>query len=120
MGLGPVTMVAVASSGNDCKACPKKGLCPVKAGKSKASLNHSRKRLRTARRQAAGHGPTFMVLDWIRSGIEGTNSRLTRLFGIRLRVRGLPKAGRKARLAVLALNLSRVARLVRQNVQVVR
>jgi hypothetical protein len=94
-----------------CVACEKRGSCPVKVGKNKASIGYTKKTLRLAVRRAAQESREFKNKYRKRSGIEATNSQLAAKFKIkRLRVRGLKKVDAIIRLRVLGLNIWRAVR----------
>jgi hypothetical protein len=60
----------------------KRGSCPVKVGKNKASIGYTKKTLRLAVRQAARESGEFKNKYRKRSGIEATNSQLAVKFKI--------------------------------------
>jgi hypothetical protein len=98
-----------------CRACPHRGGCPVNVGTAKASLSYTAKQMRIAMRRREQWTEEFRKPCCRRSGIEATNSTLSRRFGIkRLRVRRLKAVGRKVLMAVMCLNITRVASYLRK------
>ncbi|MDR2339599.1 MAG: transposase [Deltaproteobacteria bacterium] len=94
-----------------CNACPKKGKCPVKVGKFKASMGYTSKMLRVSIRRAEQETKEFKDTYRMRSGIEATNSELNSKFGIKhLRYRRLKKVSAAVLLKAICLNISRVVR----------
>jgi hypothetical protein len=91
-----------------CEMCPHRGLCPVTITKNKAWLAYRDEQVRLDKRRAYQETDEFKDRYRWRSGIEGTNSRLARMGGKRLRVRGLKPATYKMNFKALALNAKRV------------
>jgi hypothetical protein len=98
------------STFDGCGSCPQRNSCPIKIGKTKATLRYSIKEVRLARRRLQQETQAFKSRYRMRSGIEATNSQLARQFGLkRLWVRGLKAVGAKVIFKALALNVWRVA-----------
>jgi hypothetical protein len=96
---------------NICRSCPRKDDCPVRVGKHTASITYTQKDLRLAKRRVTWKEAKVRKAYRLRSGIEATNSQLSRQFGIkRLRVRGMKAVKMKIVLKALCLNIWRVCR----------
>jgi hypothetical protein len=98
-----------------CLTCPYGINCPVKVTSAGATLAYTDQQLRIAKRRAEEKTDEFKDKYRWRSGVEATNSVLSRKLRIKkLRVRGFKAVEAKVMLKALALNIMRVAAYVRQ------
>lgn len=91
-----------------CSGRPRRGDCPVKAGKNKAWLSGGRKDLVIFIRRDKQKTKEFAGLCRRGGGIEDASGFLTRLWLKRLRMRGLQKMNFKAKLKALGVRIRRV------------
>jgi hypothetical protein len=91
-----------------CQQCPRREQCPAKLRDSKCSLGYYEKAGRIAARRAFEQTQEFRDKYRSRAGIEGTNSLIARLTGIkRLRVRGLKAVQFAAIMKAAGINILR-------------
>jgi hypothetical protein len=94
--------------------CPHCGLCPITINLNKAWLAHHDDPVRLDKPRAYQETNEFKDRYRWRSGVEATNSQLSRIGLKRLRVRGLKSARFKITFKALALNVKRVTKYMCQ------
>jgi hypothetical protein len=97
-----------------CKACLRKDVCPVIVRVTQAKLTYAYRKVRIAKRRAFEQSKEFRRTYRWRSGIEATNSQLSRLGIKKLSVRGRKPVAAKVTMKALALNIWRVDGYVRR------
>jgi hypothetical protein len=103
---------SIAFSSEQCRACPRQGICPVKPGSKHHYLRCSEKAMRLAPRRIMEQTPEFRDKYRFRAGIEATFSGMDRRTGIKhLRVRGFSAVRFCAFMKALAINLLRATRV---------
>ena len=99
-----------------CDSCPKRDMCPVKAGKKHYYLRYEDKARRIAMRRAYEKSDEFKDRYRWRAGVEATMSEYDRKTGVKnLRVRGMKAVRLCATLKAVGINLFRATVVRRAN-----
>lgn len=99
-----------------CNSCPKRDMCPVKAGKKHYYLRYEDKARRIAMRRAYEKSDEFKDRYRWRAGVEATMSEYDRKTGVKnLRVRGMKAVRLCATLKAVGINLFRATVVRRAN-----
>jgi hypothetical protein len=97
-----------------CVRCHRNGDCMVRMTKKFAYLAYHDEKIRIAARRAMQETREFMEIYRNRSGVEATNSQLSKVGLKRVPVRGLLKATCKVQLKALAINIKRINNFEKQ------
>jgi hypothetical protein len=104
--------ISVGFARQNCEACPKHSICPVKSGKKYYYLRFKYKEMRTAMRRQYENSEEFKDQYRWRAGVEATMSEYDRKTGVKhLRVRGLKAVRFSATLKALGVNIFRAAKV---------